>query len=381
MKCPHCGNTRPDNTKYCPETGKKLESQFILCNEPDCDFRQPLPMGTKFCPNCGKPLSFQSGNMPTQNIKESQQPIGKLRALAWDSEDVYVINVNGDKIKKIEYKIRYTDAFREGLSNVYLDSTGLSGYINTDGEFVIMPLYTEALAFSDGIALVRKGEKTFYINTANDIVIYPSDTMEYISSFSDGLAMFKEVASGKIGYINKSGDIVIHPKYYWEPICGYGDFIDGLALVSVPESRAYFFIDKSGTQVGPKREYLFNYSEGLAKYYKKKRFGYLDRNFNEIIPPIFTEASDFSEGLALVTKNNRKIYINQSGETIIDLITDIFPEKSLKIKYGSQFHNGVAVFAVDHVRHHIVYSLYGVLNSEGKVLCDPIYDSITDFGY
>lgn len=69
MKCPHCGQEHPDNTKFCPETGKKLESQFLFCNNSDCDFRQPLPLNTKFCPNCGQPLN--SANADCHNGKKS----------------------------------------------------------------------------------------------------------------------------------------------------------------------------------------------------------------------------------------------------------------------------------------------------------------------
>lgn len=57
MKCPHCGQEHPDNTKFCPETGKKMESLSWVCSNPNCDFREPLPMSAKFCPNCGKPLA------------------------------------------------------------------------------------------------------------------------------------------------------------------------------------------------------------------------------------------------------------------------------------------------------------------------------------
>lgn len=56
MKCPHCGQEHPDDTKFCPQTGKKVESQYFTCNNPDCNYRRPLPLSAKFCPNCG--ISF-----------------------------------------------------------------------------------------------------------------------------------------------------------------------------------------------------------------------------------------------------------------------------------------------------------------------------------
>lgn len=53
MKCPHCGQEHSDDTKFCPKTGKKLESQSFTCNNPECNYRQPLPLNAEFCPNCG----------------------------------------------------------------------------------------------------------------------------------------------------------------------------------------------------------------------------------------------------------------------------------------------------------------------------------------
>lgn len=70
MKCPHCGQEHPDNTKFCPETGKKLEQQLRFCDKPDCNFRQPLPPTANFCPNCGKPLNAPDNN--TFNNRENQ---------------------------------------------------------------------------------------------------------------------------------------------------------------------------------------------------------------------------------------------------------------------------------------------------------------------
>lgn len=54
MICPHCGKEHPDTTKFCPETGKPMPTRTWVCDNPDCDFREPLPMTAKFCPNCGR---------------------------------------------------------------------------------------------------------------------------------------------------------------------------------------------------------------------------------------------------------------------------------------------------------------------------------------
>lgn len=91
MKCPHCGQTHSDDTKFCPQTGKKLESPFWLCENPKCNFRLPLPLSANFCPNC----RWQKLNS-SNNVGESS---GVL--FMTDSESgIILFDVNGNIIEK-----------------------------------------------------------------------------------------------------------------------------------------------------------------------------------------------------------------------------------------------------------------------------------------
>ena len=74
MKCPFCNQEHPDNTKFCPETGNKIEMTSLTC--PSCEFRD-ITIDSKFCPQCGHPLqgdpsispSNHSGDIKTFNVK------------------------------------------------------------------------------------------------------------------------------------------------------------------------------------------------------------------------------------------------------------------------------------------------------------------------
>ena len=77
------------------------------------------------------------------------------------------------------------------------------------------------------------------INKKGEIVIEPE--FDYISEFSDGLAVISE--DDKEGYINKKGDVVIEPEYR----SAYG-FADGIALV-YDEDYLPFYINKKGSEV------------------------------------------------------------------------------------------------------------------------------------
>ena len=53
MKCPYCGNEHPEAAKFCPISGKSLESAKIPC--PNCGHE--VDINRKFCTACGENLS------------------------------------------------------------------------------------------------------------------------------------------------------------------------------------------------------------------------------------------------------------------------------------------------------------------------------------
>ncbi len=82
MKCPHCNETHPDNSKFCTTTGKPItgephidKSSMQLC--PRCS--RPIPSDLSFCIWCGANLSEQlSDNRnlldePGKNVKNGEK--------------------------------------------------------------------------------------------------------------------------------------------------------------------------------------------------------------------------------------------------------------------------------------------------------------------
>src|SRR5262249_47671462 len=109
--------------------------------------------------------------------------------------------------------------------------------------------------------------------------------------------------NGKYGYIDKTGKMVIEPKF-----SGAGEFHEELASVctGTGEVCKYGYIDRSGNIIiEPRFDYANPFSGGLAIVEIDFAFeaGYIDRTGSLIIKPKFEDvwqASDFSEGLALV---------------------------------------------------------------------------------
>lgn len=78
------------------------------------------------------------------------------------------------------------------------------GFINTQGEFVIPPVYDQALPFEEGLACVTVKGKKGFINPHGDMVIEPRFRRE--GNFRNGVAWVE--ADGKAGYIDRTGRMI-----------------------------------------------------------------------------------------------------------------------------------------------------------------------------
>ncbi|MGO4350242.1 WG repeat-containing protein [Paenibacillus sp. MCAF9] len=90
-------------------------------------------------------------------------------------------------------------------------------------------------------------------------------------------------------------------------------------------------------------------------------YGYIDREGNQVIPPIYEYATSFKDGIAAVFQNNKTKFISKSGETLLD--TDYFGVKN--------FSCGRALFQSN--------GKFGYLDIHGKVVIPPKFEHAYDF--
>lgn len=150
MKCPHCGQEHPETTKFCPETGAKMEFQFLTCKNPDCDFRRPLPMSAKFCPNCGEILS-QTKTL-TSEIKERVTFVCIEETTSYNRSDSRAkyrfYNQNGILLSEMEFYI--VD---------YTYSPNLNSYDKSFHQLLLMEVASNELFFLDGRGIFYKVDR------------------------------------------------------------------------------------------------------------------------------------------------------------------------------------------------------------------------------
>lgn len=143
-----------------------------------------------------------------------------------------------------------------------------------------------------------------------------------------------------------------------------------------------------------------------------KLWGFEDGTGNVVIPAVFDEAQDFSDGMAAVKKGKKWGYINEKGDIVIDyqysaalpfneghavvgdcysvlgitvpvpskncmvinkdgIITGKFEKKDAIYAFASPFSDGLALFVRTPKRGFKPKQTYGFINTKGQIVIDP----------
>ncbi|MDO6435328.1 WG repeat-containing protein [Flavitalea sp. BT771] len=138
---------------------------------------------------------------------------------------------------------------------------------------------------------------------------------------------------------------------------------DRSILVRIEADHKIGYIDKAGKMVIPAIYYNgSDFSEGLAAVRENGLYGYIDSKGDFTITAQFDWAEPFSCGLALVYKDDHFYYIDHQGRSA-------FPCAYEEL---SSFQHGVAV-----VRTFSGHR--GLINTQGRLVLDTLYGMITDF--
>jgi len=142
-------------------------------------------------------------------------------------------------------------------------------------------------------------------------------------------------------------------------------FEDG--LIPVRKSGKYGYINKEGNEViSCVYDYAGSFSEDLAVIKKNNKYGVIDKEGNEVIPCAYDTLSNFSEGFAQFTALDRADnwmgYVGRNGNEII-VISDFL--------FSRNFSEGLALVCKD--------GKYGYIDKNGTEVIPLIYDGAKDF--
>ncbi len=312
--------------------------------------------------------------------------------------------------------------FDNEISDAELDDMMLGtcfgnyGFVNKSYKIVVPLKYDQAFEFSEGLASVAKCNEAKdrklwgYIDKTGRVAIPLRFSSAY--SFSDGIAWVEDANTKLWFFIDKTGKALSNPIY--EHPGFEGKFVNGWSPAGIKEKNVRFpltkygFIDNKGKTVIP---FIYaeckNFSEGLAAV-KLTTFGKNDWIFintlNQKVAEGFEYAESFRDSCAIVKKNGKYGMINHEGKLIAELKydrIDKFSENSaivnLKIdgkdKYGIINNKGVEI--VPCIYDNLWNDIYenndknviiatkdkksGVLNHKGEIVVPFVYDNINFF--
>jgi hypothetical protein len=218
-------------------------------------------------------------------------------------ENIIILDTNGACRELKEDYRRYVETMFDQIRNPKLPeiSEGLfrvrnssgTGFCNTEGKLIIPCRFFEASTFSCGIsAVIGKGDKylsrPFYIDR-NGMELFTHLTFSEINPFSEGIAR-ATLDNGKSILLDSTGKIIAE---------------DG-----VPQ-KIHFKNNMALANLTIK-------DNVVKRIYEKK--GYINRSGVMVIPPKYEQASDFSEGIAVVReKEGGSYFIDQTGNRIPNL--------------------------------------------------------------
>lgn len=254
-------------------------------------------------------------------------------------EGMAVVGKNGiygylHKSGEIAIPLQFQKAcpFTEGFAAAEKD--GKYGVINQKGETVIPFIYDRIFPISEGLFPAVLNGKHGFINLQNEVVI-PFEYEEVNGGFSNGLA---SVLKKKWGFIDKTGTLIISHDYIQADL-----FLEDYCAVYLKRKKCGL-IDKKGNVILPfeNNEIYsfcdFYFNDGLCAVKRNGKWGFVNKENEQIIPCRYSDTAEFCEGFAAVCKNGKWGFVNTQGKEVIPCsYTDIW----------AFFENGIAGVKAD----------------------------------
>lgn len=207
-------------------------------------------------------------------------------------------------------EIPYFDGneFSEGLMTVY--DYGKAGVINKKGEIVIPFQYEDVEVFYNGLAIARSKEGEGVIDRTGKVVI-PFQYKD-VGLSDDRLAIVRTQEGA--GVIDRSGKTVIpiiHERVSYQHRMG---------IFLAQKNGKVAMFNKAGMNLtqyiySQKKYSIDQIEEGLLPLQLRDKWGYINKEGNEVLPFQFDSAEPFTDGYAVV--NHGHTVIDKSGRIVL----------------------------------------------------------------
>ncbi|MFM2195281.1 MAG: hypothetical protein RL092_881 [Bacteroidota bacterium] len=244
-------------------------------------------------------------------------------------------------------------AFSDGLALVASDGEGKIGYIDEKGTLIINHQYKSGTSFREGFAwVVQENGAPTAINTKGEIAFSLQDA-KFARVFSEGLAAYCVQSNGKVnwGFVDQTGQTKINPQF-----SGVGNFSGDMCAVADTTGK-WGFIDKTGLI---KINYQFgdasDFKGGVAAVANDGKWGLIDASGKFKINPQYDYL--YPDGdLYLIQQSGKWGWVNADGKMVINPQFD-----------GAQPFNGSDKAAIKSNNQ------WGYIDSEGKITINPQFE-------
>lgn len=229
------------------------------------------------------------------------------------------------------------------------------GFVNsTTGKELIPCIYEDASGFSDGWALVSKGEHgggykvRYFIDKTGKTVLKPKFAkIEGLYPFSEGLAAIRIGINGPKGFIDKTGKMVIQPKFF--DVYGFKN-----CIAQFDEGDDKFgFIDKAGKVIIPAKYSAIQYlPNDLFLVQENSNWGVINKKGEAVIPIQFEYLSTVSSNSLLAKRNGMFSIIDFKNKTL----------QTIKKQYEVVISYDIDLLAVSN------NGKYGIINTNEQII-------------
>jgi len=233
----------------------------------------------------------------------------------------------------------------------FSDSSGLFGYSDSIGNWLIKPTYDDAGFFYNGIAGVEQNGKLGLINKKNEqIVGFIFDEIETDKE------LFVVSLNDHLGIINRNGDFVFDTIFEDISILDEG-------FICAQKDSLYAFYDRNGNPLTQEvYDDVLNFQNGVCPVSINGQRGLINKEMKLLIPSMYEGIYVFSDSIFItVNKDELRQLRNAQGEIINDsLFQEIHP-----------LINGFAICIKD--------NRIGYLNNKGVQIISNKYDTFIDY--
>lgn len=201
-------------------------------------------------------------------------------------------------------------------------------------------------------------------------------------------SMFSKKDSLNYGFLNSKGKTVIKAEYTYA-----SDFFNGKSNIIVDSIPGILFKD-GNKKMFPEFNATYWYKDDLGLAIKDKKYGFINKNGEIIIPLVYEDAFPFYNGYASIKENDKWNYLNKEGKIIFSdsLIFSYKPiidnkaifmisgnEVEKRKRMHSEDRNGSQTFAEYLNQIKNIQLKEGLIDINGKVIIEPIYDEISGY--